>query len=125
MEKYRRRSPKKTGTALAMILILTAYQDAADPTLRHGAMRLQIDTGKELYAVLPQRDAESAMDQRGILVPRPIARQSLRSELLSQDDGITDDSPMITALYEAHLSMEKMLAALAELRLDDAEGAIG
>lgn len=88
-------------------------------------MRLQIDTGKDLYAMLPQRDAESAMDQRGILVPRPIARQSLRSELPSQDDGITDDSPMITALYEAHLSMEKMLAALAELRLDDAEGAIG
>src|ERR1039458_4769581 len=87
MEKYRRRSPKKTGTALAKILISTAYQDAADPTLRHGAMRLQIDTGKDLYAMLPQRDAESAMDQRGILVPRPIARQSLRSELPSQEIG--------------------------------------
>ena len=51
--------------------------------------------------------------------------QSVRSELLSQDDGITDDSPMITAVYEAHLSMEKMLAAFAELRGDEAEDAIG
>ena len=41
--------------------------------------------------------------------------------LLSLDDGITDDSPMITAVYEAHLVMEKMRAALAELRGDDAE----
>ena len=86
-------------------------------------MRLHIDTGKDFYLVLPQRDAESAMDQPGTLVPRLIAKQSLRSELLSQDDGITDDSPMITAIYEAHLSMEKMLTAFAELRSDDAEDA--
>jgi len=58
-------------------------------------MRLQIDTGKDFYVVLPQRDAES------------------------------DDSPMITAIYEAHLSMEKMLAAFAKLRGDDVEDAIG
>ena len=32
---------------------------------------------------------------------------------------------MITAVYEAHLSMEKMLAILAELRGDDAEHAVG
>ena len=41
-----------------------------------------------------------------------------------QDDGIAADSPMITACYEAHLSMEKMLAVLAELRGDDAADAI-
>jgi len=46
-------------------------------------------------------------------------------ELLSQHDGITDDSPMITAVYEAHLSMERMLAAFAELRGDHAVDAIG
>ncbi|MGO9995549.1 MAG: hypothetical protein ACLPTF_23975 [Steroidobacteraceae bacterium] len=57
-------------------------------------LQIEIDTGKDFYVVLPQRDAES------------------------------DDSPMITAVYEAHLSMEKMLAALAELRMDDAEGAL-
>jgi hypothetical protein len=43
----------------------------------------------------------------------------------SQDDGIAADSPMITACYEAYLSMEKMLAVLAELRGDDAADAIG
>jgi hypothetical protein len=59
------------------------------------------------------------------LAPRPIKMQSLRSELLSQEDGIADDSPMITACYETHLAMEKMLAVFAELRGDDAEDAIG
>jgi len=42
-----------------------------------------------------------------------------------REDDIAGDSPMITACYEAHLSMEKMLAAFAELRGDDAEEAIG
>jgi hypothetical protein len=37
----------------------------------------------------------------------------------SQNDGIAEDSAMIAAVYETHLSMEKMLAALAELRGDD------
>jgi hypothetical protein len=32
---------------------------------------------------------------------------------------------MIAACYEGHLSMEKMLAAFAELRGDDAGDAIG
>jgi hypothetical protein len=42
-----------------------------------------------------------------------------------QNDGIADDSPMIAACYEGHLSMQKMLAAFAELRGDDAGDAIG
>jgi hypothetical protein len=95
-------------------------------------MRSHIERSKGFHAMLPlqinappQRDAESAMGQPGTLAPRPIARQSPRSGLLSQDDGITDDSPMITAVYEAHLAMEKMLAVFAELRGDDAEDAIG
>ena len=65
------------------------------------------------------------MSQPGTLAPLPIATQSLCIELLSLDDGIADDSPMIAAVYEAHLSMEKMLAALAELRGDNAENATG
>ena len=95
-------------------------------------MRFHIDTAKDFRATLPfqitgplPRDAKSAMCQPGSLALRPIAGESVRSELLSQDDGITDDSPMITAVYEAHLSMEKMLAAFAELRGDEAEDAIG
>ena len=94
-------------------------------------MRFHIDTGKDFRAMPPSqitgplpRDAKSAMCQPGSLAPRPIAGESVRSELLSQDDGIMDDSPMIIAVYEAHLSMEKMLAAFAELRGDNAENAI-
>ena len=95
-------------------------------------MRFHIDWGKTLHAMLPSqinalllRNAKSAMRQPGTLALRPIERQSLRLELLSQNDGIAEDSAMITAVYEAHLSMEKMLAALAELRGDDAGRALG
>ncbi len=89
-------------------------------------MRFHINWGKAIHALLPVqinapplRTAKSAMRQPGALVPRPIVRQSLRSKLLSQNDGIAEDSAMIAAVYEAHLSMEKMLAVLAELRGDD------
>ena len=95
-------------------------------------MRFHIDWGKTLHAMLPfqihlppSRYAKSAVRQLGTLAPRRIARRSLRSELLTQNEGIAEDSAMISALYEAHLSMEKMLAALAELRGDDAEHALG
>jgi hypothetical protein len=69
----------------------------------------------------PPRNAKSVLRRPGTLAPRPIKRQSLHSELLAQEDGIAGDSPMIAACYEAHLSMEKMLAVFAELRGDDAE----
>ena len=95
-------------------------------------MRFHIDWGKGFHTKLPfhiigppSHGAKSAMYQPGTLAPRPIERQSLPLELLSQDDGITDDSPMITAVYETHLSMEKLLAAFAELRGDDAGDSIG
>ncbi len=95
-------------------------------------MRFHIDWGKALHAILlfpinlpSPRNVRSAICQAGTLARRPITRQSLRLEVLSQNDGIAEDSAMITALYEAHLSMEKMLAALAELRGDDAEHAVG
>jgi hypothetical protein len=92
-----------------------------------GAMRFHINWGKAIHALLPfrinapsLRTASSAMGQPGTLLRRPIARQSRRLELLSQNDGIAEDSAMIAAVYEAHLSMEKMLAVLAEMRGDDA-----
>ncbi len=95
-------------------------------------MRFHIDWRKTLHAILlfqinlpPPRSVRSAIRQPGTLARRPITRQSLRFEVLSQNDGIAEDSAMITAVYEAHLSMEKMLAALAELRGDDAEHAVG
>jgi hypothetical protein len=72
----------------------------------------------------PPRGAKFGMRRPGTVVPRLIKRPSQRAELLSQEDGIAGDSPMIAACYEAHLCMEKMLAALAELRGDDAGDAI-
>ncbi|MGO9561208.1 MAG: hypothetical protein ACLPX1_05495 [Steroidobacteraceae bacterium] len=94
-------------------------------------MRFHINWGKAIHALLPVqvnapplRTAKSAMRRPGTLVPRPIVRQSLRPELLSQNDGIAEDSAMIAAVYEAHLSMEKMLAALADLRGDNAGHAV-
>jgi len=95
-------------------------------------MRFHINWGKAIHALLPFQintpplcTTKSAMRQPGTLARRHIARKSLRLELLSQNDGIAEDSAMITAVYETHLSMEKMLAALAELRGDDAEHAVG
>jgi hypothetical protein len=66
------------------------------------------------------RSAKFGIRRPAARVPRLIKRSSLRGELLSQEDGIVADSPMIAACYEAHLSMEKMLATFAELRGDDA-----
>ena len=51
--------------------------------------------------------------------------KSQRSELRSYDDVIADDSLVITVCYEAHIAMQKMLAAFAELRGDETEGAFG
>jgi hypothetical protein len=70
----------------------------------------------------PPRNTKFVMRRLGPLSQRPIKMQSPRSELLLQEDEITDESPMITACYEAHLSMETMLGAFAELRGDDSEG---
>jgi hypothetical protein len=97
---------------------------------KDGAIRFHINWGKAIHALLPFRSnargtaklgtAKFEMHQPEILAPPPFARQSLRLELPARDDGIGEDSAMIAAVYEAHLSMEKMLAVLAELRGDDA-----
>jgi hypothetical protein len=94
-------------------------------------MKFHKDRDNRLYPMRPSqieapppRSAKFGMRRSGILVPRLLKRPSPRSELLSQEDGIAGDSPMIAACYEAHLSLEKMLAALAELRGDDAGDAI-
>lgn len=66
----------------------------------------------------PPRNAKHVMNRPGTIPRRPIKRQSMCSELPVQADGFVVDSPMISACYEAHLSMEKMLAIFAELRGD-------
>lgn len=63
-----------------------------------------------------------AIHRSGTLAQSPIKR-SQRSEIPLQDDD--DDSLMVTACYEAHLSMQQMLAVFAEMRGDDADGPAG
>ncbi len=72
------------------------------------------------FAEPPARNAKFVLHKREIHDQRSKGR-CVHPELWSQEDGICGDSPMITACYEAHLAMKKMLAAFAELRGDDAE----
>jgi hypothetical protein len=71
----------------------------------------------------PPRQPKFGVRPPGMLAHRWISRQSARTNARTWTDEITADSPMVTACYEAHLCMESMLAAFAELRGDDAEGA--
>jgi hypothetical protein len=83
----------------------------------HPLGRFQIDTP-------PPRNARFVKHRPGSSGQGPIKRRSMRAAPLLQEDGIADESPMITACYETHLAMKKMLAAFAELRGDDPEDAI-
>src|ERR1700676_5310411 len=67
----------------------------------------------------PPGNKKFVIHRRGILARRPIYR-SQRPESLLHDEEIADDSLMITLCYEAHLSMQQMLAVFAEIRGDDA-----
>jgi hypothetical protein len=92
------------------------------------AMRFHNERDKRLHPMRrPQIDApplgneKSVIRRRGTLAQRP-PKRSQRSEYLLRDDEIAEDSLMITVCYEAHLAMQKMLTAFAEIRGDDAEG---
>jgi hypothetical protein len=94
-------------------------------------MRFHTERDKRLH---PMRDTQMhapppgrekfVMRQPGILVQRPIERFR-RSKFALHDDGIIDDLLVISMCYEAHLSMQQMLAALSEMRRDDAVDPIG
>jgi hypothetical protein len=91
------------------------------------AMRFHDERDKRLDAMRhfrihapPPGSKPFVLRRQGTLPQRPIKR-SQRSEVLSRDDGIVDDTLMITLCYEDHLSMQQMLAALAEMRGEDAE----
>jgi hypothetical protein len=127
--RHRRRSPKEFGTALARIGVLVQSSGFSRAKVRgEGAMKFHIDWGKALQVMLPFHGgahlSRDAMRPARIRAPRPVGKP-LRPGSLSQNEWIADDSPMITAIYEAHLSMETMLAALAELRGDEAGRALG
>jgi hypothetical protein len=77
----------------------------------------------------PPAKAKFVIRPRATPVPRPI--KGLRRpkiiqhpEMRSPDAAIVNDSLLIGLCYEAHLSMQKMLAAFAEMRGDDAADAI-
>lgn len=55
---------------------------------------------------------------------RASTAQSAHSRQLSQEESMTDDSPIIVACYEAYLDMRKMLSVFAELRGDDPQDAL-
>ena len=88
-------------------------------------MRFHDEREKRLHPIRPHqppaRSAKFVLHKREIRGQRPLQSRCVHSELWSQEDGVSGDSPMITACYEAHLAMKKMLAAFAELRGDDAE----
>jgi hypothetical protein len=88
-------------------------------------MRFHDEREKRLHPLRPlqppPRSAKFVLHKREILGQRPFQSRCVHSALWSQEDGVSGDSPMITACYEAHLAMKKMLAAFAELRGDDVE----
>jgi hypothetical protein len=95
------------------------------------AMRFHNERDKRLHPMRHSQIEEPspgnqkfAIRRRGTLAQRPI-KTSRRSEVLLQDNEIADDSIMITVCYEAHISMQQMVAAFAEMRGDDAEGPTG
>jgi hypothetical protein len=95
------------------------------------AMRFHNERDKRLHPMRHSQIEEPspgnqkfAIRRRGTLAQRPI-KTSQRSEVLLQDNEVADDSIMITVCYEAHISMQQMLAAFAEMRGDDAEGPTG
>jgi hypothetical protein len=71
-------------------------------------------------------NADSSTDVLPLPGLHPITARSVSMELRSQEDGLADeDSPMIAAVYESHLCMEKMVSAFAEIRGDEAPGILG
>jgi hypothetical protein len=92
---------------------------------KDGMMRFHDERERRLRPIRPleppARSPKFVLHHREILGQRPHKSRCVHSELWSQEDGVSVDSPMITACYEAHLAMKKMLAAFAELRGDDVE----
>jgi hypothetical protein len=87
-----------------------------------------IDSGQAARSltVAAARNADSSTNVLPLLTPHPIAARPVSMELRSQENGLADeDSPMIAAVYESHVCMEKMLSAFAELRGDEAPGIAG
>ena len=88
-------------------------------------MRFHDERERRLHPIRPPQPpphgAKFVLRKREIAEQRPFKSRCVHPESWSQEDGVSGDSPMITLCYEAHLAMQKMLAAFAELRGDDVE----
>jgi hypothetical protein len=86
-------------------------------------MRFHDEREKRLHPLRPlqppPRSARFVLHKRELLKQPSFKSRCVHPESWSQEDGVSGDSPMITACYEAHLAMQKMLDAFAELRGDD------
>jgi hypothetical protein len=84
----------------------------------------------ELAPFLPAKESAPQIAKRTMSQPKTRSKNAstallVASEPLLLEASMTDDaSPMVTACYEAHLDMRKMLAVLAELRGDDPQDAL-
>jgi hypothetical protein len=67
----------------------------------------------------PPVSAKFVNRRPGLVVQRSIER-SQRSKSAFQDNGIVDNLLVISMCYEAHLSMQQMLAVFSEMREGDA-----
>ena len=84
----------------------------------------------ELPPFLAAKESAPQIAKRTMSQPKTRSKNAstallVESEPLLLEASMTDDaSPMVTACYEAHLDMRKMLAVLAELRGDDPQDAL-
>ncbi|HWS65757.1 MAG TPA: hypothetical protein VN325_23605 [Steroidobacteraceae bacterium] len=91
-------------------------------------MRFHDERNKRLHPIgHSQIDAPPSGDEKFVIRRRALlARRAVngfqRSESLLHDEEIADESLVVTLCYEAHLSMQQMLAVFAEMRGDDVEG---
>jgi hypothetical protein len=110
-----------------LLIFLVSIAQKFDGLIFQGdGMRFHTERDKRLH---PMRDmqmqapppggAKSVNRRPGIVVQRSTQR-SQRSKSPLQDNGIVDDLLVISMCYEAHLSMQQMLAVFSEMREGDA-----
>jgi hypothetical protein len=116
------------GTVLACSLV-TVLRRFEGPVFQGDHVRFHTERDRRLH---PMRDTQMSAPppgrfvnrRRGDAMQRPIDRNQ-RSRLPLHDDENVDDLLVIDICYEAHLSMQQMLAAFAQIRGDDTVDPIG
>jgi hypothetical protein len=98
-------------------------KSSRDSLCEEVAMRFHVERDKRLHPIRDvQIDAPPSSNRAFVMRRYGTSGQlpftSKRAASLTYDERIVDDSPMIAMCYEAHLSMQSMLAAFAEARGD-------